>query len=767
MKRTLCFSIFLTAFSWSCSKDSSTRSGTSDNEAIAENVLVSGELQLASSVCPNLDALRNTETDAGPALNKCLGEMKNGGTLALTPGAYTIATQIVLSNSKTLTTLGKTSAAPCSAEPGHGCAELRAAAGLVATFGILNMYGPSMIDHMVLNGRKDIRAAARALCQADVANNLKGFNGLMTGPNLKFTNSASINAACGSGMAVDGTDVVITSSSFAYNGTHGQGLLHADGLTLLQGLRMTIVGNTFRNNTDVDLITGGIVSSRVAFNSITHDGSYASSAYTALMIQAFTSTDGNHAGTVFENNYIDCGPGMGCGFGILVGSTPWYFVKPVYGGFVRNNAVVNAQGGIAVMDDVVLTQIGDNDVSASGNVTCNTEGNMRVPYFAFSYTDGTLAQFVGKRVGINQYVKAPPGYSFKIPNSAPGQCSAGATVPPPNPELVGRNLGQSNCGIGYGRKTFDGNCLPSCGLLAGAGAQVVRGSCSRGYQNAGNTFDAGPNNVCCGIPGAPPARGRDICPVSIEKNQSLYATERICNGQYSLNFQPDGNATIFGSAGMKYNFNTRNGTTLTLQDDGNLVMYAGASVPPNAIWTSGTSGLPVKSAVIQDDGNLVLMSKSNTPCWSAYGGLVKPSCGGSAASPPAAPPAPVPVPVPGCLDRLIQNQGLAANDRLCFGDKVAVFQSDGNLTTHGPQGLIFNAGTGAINASLLMLGADGNLVMYRSDGSPYWSSRTSYPSQVRRHIITAVLQNDGNFVLVANDGTPCWSIQSGSTGQCN
>ena len=724
-----------------------------------------GGLQLANAVCPGLDALKNTEADAGPALNQCLDDMKkSGGTLALAAGAYTIATQVLLSNSITLTTLGKSAAAPCSTEPGHGCAELRAAAGLVTDFGILKMNGPSAVDHIVLNGRKDKRAAARAACATDVKYNVQGFNGLMVGTSVRFTNSASINAACGTGMAVDGSDVTIASSSFAYNGTHGQGLLHADGLTLLQGVRMTIVGNSFRNNTDVDLITGGIVNSRIAYNTITHDGSYASSAYAAVMIQAMTGTDGNHSGTVIENNYIDCGPGMGCGIGLLIGSTPWYFVSPVYGGLVRNNIVANAQGGIAVMDDVVFTQIGDNDVSASGNVTCSTEGNVRVPYFALSYTDGTAAQFVGKRVGINQYVKTPPGYSFRIPNSAPGQCSAGATVPPPNPELVGRSLGQSNCGAGYGRKTFDSNCLPSCGLLAGAGAQAVRNICPRGYQNVGNTFDAGPNNLCCGIPGAPPARPRDPCPTSIEKSQSLYATERICNGKYSLNFQPDGNATIFGDDGMKYNFNTRNGTTLTLQDDGNLVMYSGASIPANAIWNSGTSGLPVKNAVLQDDGNLVLMSASNTPCWSAYGGLVSPSCA-AAAPPPAAPPGPV----PGCLYQLLHDQGILAGDRLCFGDKVAVFPSDGNLSTHGPQGLIFQTGTnaGVYGAWVLKLQTDGNLVMYSLDGFPYWSSQTSYPAQVRKHVYAAILQADGNLVLQANDGTACWSIRTGSTGLCN
>ena len=46
-----------------------------------------------------------------------------------------------------------------------------------------------------------------------------------------------------------------------------------------------------------------------------------------------------------------------------------------------------------------------------------------------------------------------------------------------------------------------------------------------------------------------------------------------------------------------------NGSTMEMQDDGNLVLYRVQGV---ARWATGTSGKVVSQALMQSDGNLVL-----------------------------------------------------------------------------------------------------------------------------------------------------------------
>ena len=56
---------------------------------------------------------------------------------------------------------------------------------------------------------------------------------------------------------------------------------------------------------------------------------------------------------------------------------------------------------------------------------------------------------------------------------------------------------------------------------------------------------------------------------------------------------------------------SKNGAyTLTLQDDGNLVLYAGGE----AVWSTGTNGQNVVRAEVQKDGNFVLYTPDK-PVW--------------------------------------------------------------------------------------------------------------------------------------------------------
>ncbi|GEM46250.1 hypothetical protein [Deinococcus cellulosilyticus] len=57
--------------------------------------------------------------------------------------------------------------------------------------------------------------------------------------------------------------------------------------------------------------------------------------------------------------------------------------------------------------------------------------------------------------------------------------------------------------------------------------------------------------------------------------------------------------------------------TLTLQWDGNLVLYAPGGVP---LWNAGTAGKSAKNLVMQYDGNLVLYDTSNRAIWTTNTG---------------------------------------------------------------------------------------------------------------------------------------------------
>jgi conjugal transfer/entry exclusion protein len=59
----------------------------------------------------------------------------------------------------------------------------------------------------------------------------------------------------------------------------------ADGMSL-QGNKLTIMNNVFRNNTDVDLIVWGSSKSDIYFNSVIHDNANYF-AYAAMMLNTF------------------------------------------------------------------------------------------------------------------------------------------------------------------------------------------------------------------------------------------------------------------------------------------------------------------------------------------------------------------------------------------------------------------------------------------------------------------------------------------------
>jgi hypothetical protein len=85
------------------------------------------------------------------------------------------------------------------------------------------------------------------------------------------------------------------------------------------------------------------------------------------------------------------------------------------------------------------------------------------------------------------------------------------------------------------------------------------------------------------------------------------------------------------------------------------------------------------------------------------------------------------------------------------GHYQTIVQTDGNVVTYGPGGVVWSTGTYRTPANQLALQSDGNLVLYGPNGVPYWYTGTSGSGATE-----LVQQDDGNLVLYGPSG-PVWS----------
>jgi hypothetical protein len=85
---------------------------------------------------------------------------------------------------------------------------------------------------------------------------------------------------------------------------------------------------------------------------------------------------------------------------------------------------------------------------------------------------------------------------------------------------------------------------------------------------------------------------------------------------FALTMQGDGNLVLtrtdVETVLWASNTSGHPGATCTMQDDGNLVVYDGAT----ALWASGTNGHPGARLLLQDDGNAVVYGSDQSALWS-------------------------------------------------------------------------------------------------------------------------------------------------------
>jgi hypothetical protein len=201
------------------------------------------------------------------------------------------------------------------------------------------------------------------------------------------------------------------------------------------------------------------------------------------------------------------------------------------------------------------------------------------------------------------------------------------------------------------------------------------------------------------------------------------------NGRWSFFMQSDGTLAVYGPGGVQHwSSNTPNhpGAKLTLTN-GNLQATA---VGPGTYFSTHTS--TGSTLAMQDDGNLVLYSATSSAVW-----VITPSS-----------------PRP--------NGAIFQGDRLTAGVSIysssgafnLTQQSDGNLVLY--QGAVPRWWTSTFGhtAAYTILQDDGNLVVYSSTGAPLFNTGTTTVGNTGGRF---TVQDDGNLVLYDADGTPVWA----------
>ena len=337
----------------------------------ADRTLAAGAAVAAP--CRALTLAANRTTDAGAALQACLDATPAGGRIELAPGHYRLATPVRLDHPLTLTTRGSTPDAPACSTNERRCALLHLAiaaappsAGAVMPFEVAS--DRARIDRLVFVGtrRSDPALSARR-CALDTERPMGG--GLRVNGNaITITRSVFRDMACYSALEYGrGAGAVIRDNDFTTNGTHTAELRWADGLTIHDVTGFRVTDNRFRDNTDVQLILGGCVGCTITNNRFAHGGTAAGGSFAELMLQAWpNATSGDFTGTRTAGNRIDCGARRRCGFGLMIGSAPWY-AAPAFGGTVTRNRVRGAMLALNVDSLTGAMTIADNDLAtASG-----------------------------------------------------------------------------------------------------------------------------------------------------------------------------------------------------------------------------------------------------------------------------------------------------------------------------------------------------------------------------------------------------------------
>ncbi len=103
----------------------------------------------------------------------------------------------------------------------------------------------------------------------------------------------------------------------------------------------------------------------------------------------------------------------------------------------------------------------------------------------------------------------------------------------------------------------------------------------------------------------------------LNAGEALHVNDSLTSpsGEYLLTLQPDGNLVLYQQEHQPVWATGTDGqdvSTASMQEDGNLVLYSSSG---DAVWATETDGNAGASVVLQDDCNLVIYSSDNMPLW--------------------------------------------------------------------------------------------------------------------------------------------------------
>ncbi|OJW76691.1 MAG: hypothetical protein BGO59_20845 [Spirosoma sp. 48-14] len=211
------------------------------------------------------------------------------------------------------------------------------------------------------------------------------------------------------------------------------------------------------------------------------------------------------------------------------------------------------------------------------------------------------------------------------------------------------------------------------------------------------------------------------------------------NLRYKLSMQDDGNLVIYQFANQKLTpiwstgTNNKGGDKAIFQADGNFVLYDFDKRP---IWASNTKGRGAYM-LLQNDGNLVMYDRQDKYVWST-----KPI---------------VRIEAPPATERLIKKGDYIAKGASAVATNKKYWltmQDDGNLVLYKQGKAIWATGTNGKPVKECIFQDDGNFVLYDVNDNPVWASNTE------RRGNHMVLQNDGNLVIYDVVRKPIWNTDT-------
>lgn len=295
--------------------------------------------------------LESDRANAAEVLQQCIDRAPAFSSIEIPPGRYLLHRQVVVSTPLTIRTARSSGTSlSCTSAP-EDCAVLTVGPDFSDRYGALRIESTNnvLLEHVVIDGNRAARLTSFAARMCRLGRNTFGFNATVWScATCALEDVVSMNALCGTGMVWSGAQASIRRSEFRGNGDAKTPNMWADGLTVIYAPDSEIRDNRFIDSSDIGLIVGYGVRSRIERNIVLQR---TQPAFAGLMLHNFSidtrRIQGDFRGAVIAGNLIDCGSQL-CVFGVQVGPRPWSRGLNIVGGELYDNEVRGAKVGINV-----------------------------------------------------------------------------------------------------------------------------------------------------------------------------------------------------------------------------------------------------------------------------------------------------------------------------------------------------------------------------------------------------------------------------------